>query len=190
MRATRSGYMFIGWWTATSGGSQIYDASGRFKPNSRCWTADGVWKHEGNAALYARWLPLTLGGNTEWSLMSDGSWESGRISNGQTSWLQTTVEGAGTLMFHWMVASAYGSDLDPVSWSIIGGSSNMEFDWMLDGVQQAKIGVTAYNWDVVSLRIEGAGTHTIKWRYSRGSRGRDGNDNGRLRNVYWSGSVK
>ena len=55
MRATRSGYTFQGWWTATSGGSMQYDANGKFVGNSTCWTSDGKWQHHGNAALYARW---------------------------------------------------------------------------------------------------------------------------------------
>jgi hypothetical protein len=63
MRATRIGYAFQGWWTATSGGSMQYDANGRYIGGGRCWTADGKWQHHGNAALYARWAadePHTL----------------------------------------------------------------------------------------------------------------------------------
>ena len=205
MRATRSGYMFIGWWTAPSGGSQIYDASGRFKPNSRCWTADGVWKHEGNAALYARWLPLAFGGAAEWSMKSDGSWKSGAIASGQISWLQTTVKGAGTMTFHWKVASkvvsSYGDDLDDVSGSLIYGNSSyatLRLSLMLDGVQQASIDITANNWGVMSLPINGAGTHTVQWIFYRELSLRDrhfwdsveNDDYGQLRNVYWSGSVQ
>ena len=55
MRAVKSGYEFIGWWTASSGGSQIYDANGRYVPNSRCRTSSGTWRHQSNATLYARW---------------------------------------------------------------------------------------------------------------------------------------
>ena len=204
MRATRSGYMFIGWWTATSGGSQIYDASGRYKPNSRCWTADGVWKHEGNATLYARWLPLTFGGAAEWSMKSDGSWKSGAIASGQTSWLRTTVKGAGTMTFHWKVASkamsSYGDDLDEVSRSVIYGNSGVTLclSLMLDGIQQASIDVTAHNWGVMSLPIDGAGTHTVQWIFYRKVSTSDrhlldsaeNDDYGQLRNVYWSGSVQ
>ena len=55
MKATNGSKPFLGWWTAVTGGSQIYDANGKFIPNSTCWTADGKWKHHGNATLYARW---------------------------------------------------------------------------------------------------------------------------------------
>ena len=55
MRATKSGSVFQGWWTAVSGGSQQYDANGKFIGGSTCWDASGKWKHHGNAMLYARW---------------------------------------------------------------------------------------------------------------------------------------
>jgi hypothetical protein len=180
MRATRSGYMFIGWWTAKSGGSQIYDASGRYKPNSRCWTANGTWKHQGNAALYARWLPITLGGNKNWTLLADGSWKSGAITNSQDSWIQTTVKGAGTLTFHWKVSCESG-----------GGRYEWDYlEWLVDGVRQKKIDGTLGAWSAVSLKIDGAGTHTIQWRYRKDGSKSEGKDCGWIRNVYWSGSVQ
>ena len=55
MRATKSGAIFKGWWTAKTGGSMQYDTNGKFVPNSTCWGSDGKWKHHGNAMLYARW---------------------------------------------------------------------------------------------------------------------------------------
>ena len=181
MRATRNGYMFIGWWTATSGGSQIYDASGRYKPNSRCWTADGLWKHEGNAALYARWLPITLGGNANWTLQGDGAWKSGTIGNSQSTWLQTVVNGAGTVTFHWKASCEWNDSYD---WDLL--------EWTVDGIRQGKIGerTASGTWKAVSLRIDGSGTHTIRWNYRKDGSNYDGSDCGWIRNVYWSGSVQ
>jgi hypothetical protein len=179
MRATRNGYMFMGWWTAASGGSQIYDASGRFKPNSRCWTSNGRWQHSGNAALYARWLPITRGGSANWTLLADGSWKSGAITHNQDSWVRTTVRGEGTLTFHWKV-SCEGSDR--TEWDYL--------EWLVDGVRQAKIAGTSGGWAAVSLRIYGTGTHTVQWRYCKDNIASDGSDCGWIRNVWWSGSVQ
>jgi hypothetical protein len=186
MRATRSGYMFIGWWTATTGGSQIYDASGRYKPNSRCWTSDGLWQHRSNAMLYARWLPITMGGSANWALQTDGSWRSGAVSDEQASSLQVTVSGPGTVTFHWNV-SCEGR---PV---IRKRGRNQYGDylcWLVDGVQQAKISGVSGGWAVVSLRIEGTGSHVIKWLYRKDSSLSEGSDCGWIRNVYWSGSAQ
>lgn len=61
MRAARgTGYAFNGFWTAASGGSQIYDANGKYVPNSLCWSSSGTWKHTGNAMLYAQWHTHTV----------------------------------------------------------------------------------------------------------------------------------
>ena len=179
MRATRSGYMFMGWWTATSGGSQIYDASGRYKPNSRCWTSDGRWQHYGNAVLYARWLPITLDGNAIWSLLADGSWISGMITHNQYTTLKTSVKGAGTLTFHWKV-SCEGADTR--EWDYL--------EWLVDDVRQGKIGGVHEGWTAVSLKIDGTGTHTIQWRYRKDGEYSEGKDCGWIRNVWWSGSVQ
>ena len=179
MRATRGGYMFMGWWTADSGGSQIYDASGRYKPDSRCWTSDGLWQHYGSAALYARWLPITLDGNADWVLQADGSWISGMITHGQYTTLQTAVNGSGTLTFHWKV-SCEGDD--EREWDYL--------EWLVDDVRQGKIGGVHEGWSVVSLKIDGTGTHTIQWRYCKDSNDSAGKDCGWIRNVWWSGSVQ
>ena len=57
MRATKDdGSPFLGWWTAApTGGSQIFDANGKYVPNCICWDANGKWKHLSNAMLYAHW---------------------------------------------------------------------------------------------------------------------------------------
>ena len=179
MRAIRTGYMFIGWWTATSGGSQIYDASGRYKPNSRCWTAGGTWQHAGNAALYARWLPVTTGGEAKWMLQGDGSWKSGAITHDEESWIQTTVNGSGTLTFHWKASCEGTADYE---WDYL--------EWLVDGERKGKIAGTPGAWTAVSFQVNGAGTHTIGWCYSKDSSDTEGEDCGWIRNVYWSGSVK
>ena len=55
---TRNQYVFTGWYTAESGGTQVYNASGQnvYAPNY--WTAaysNGTWKYPEDITLYAQW---------------------------------------------------------------------------------------------------------------------------------------
>ena len=53
--AVKSGYTFGGWWTSSTGGEQVYDASGRAVPNSRFWNSSGQWQYDDNVMVYAHW---------------------------------------------------------------------------------------------------------------------------------------
>ena len=60
--ASKSSYVFLGWYTAASGGSQVFNASGQNVNNSTYWTAaysNGTWKYTGNVTLYAHWANRT-----------------------------------------------------------------------------------------------------------------------------------
>ena len=55
---TRTDYRFDGWYTAATGGTQVYNASGQNVSASSYWTAaysSGKWKYDGNVTLYAHW---------------------------------------------------------------------------------------------------------------------------------------
>lgn len=54
---TRSGYKFKGWYTAASGGTQVYNASGNYVAGSY-WHSSGYWNYNGNLTVYAQWTPL------------------------------------------------------------------------------------------------------------------------------------
>ena len=57
-KATKTGYSFLGWYTSKTGGTQVYDSTGKNTNASSYWTATystGTWKHDGNVTLYARW---------------------------------------------------------------------------------------------------------------------------------------
>ena len=58
VKASRTGYAFAGWYTAVSGGEQVYDANGQAVKGTY-WTESrangGTWKHEGDLTLYAHW---------------------------------------------------------------------------------------------------------------------------------------
>ena len=66
----RAGYSFLGWYTAASGGKQIYNAEGKCVNDGTYWSGS-VWKYAGNVTLYAHWQAdtvyvesITLSGNS------------------------------------------------------------------------------------------------------------------------------
>ena len=81
---TRTNYQFNGWYTAESGGTQVYNASGQNVNASSYWTAgysSGTWKYDGNVTLYAQW---TLTGCTAAEVSyspADSSWNPGSVKN-------------------------------------------------------------------------------------------------------------
>lgn len=50
-----AGWTFNGWYTASSGGTQVYDASGKYNSSATSYWSDGKWHHDGNVTLYAHW---------------------------------------------------------------------------------------------------------------------------------------
>lgn len=55
---TRSGYKFLGWYTATSGGTQIYTATGVSTNNGTYWSSSGVWNSTSAQTIYAQWQKI------------------------------------------------------------------------------------------------------------------------------------
>ena len=51
----RTGYAFLGWYTAASGGVRVYDENGKYVQGSY-WTADGKWIYDGSLNVYAHWI--------------------------------------------------------------------------------------------------------------------------------------
>ncbi|MCX6878583.1 MAG: hypothetical protein NTW21_32930 [Verrucomicrobia bacterium] len=113
-------------------------------------------------------IPLATALDTTLALTTGGSaWEgqaatvlshdgidlgaSGAVSNGQESWMEATVNGAGTLSFFWK-ASCY---------------DNYDFlRFSVDGEEIAALtGETA--WQAMS-RTLGGGTHTVRWTFQKG----------------------
>lgn len=56
---TRYGYTFKGWYTATSGGEQVYDSSGYAIAGGTYWDSTPKWKYYGNLTVYAQWSVIT-----------------------------------------------------------------------------------------------------------------------------------
>ena len=59
--ATRSSYTFDGYWTAATGGEQVYDSSGKAVTGTGYWVSSEsneaylLWKYTNNVTLYAHW---------------------------------------------------------------------------------------------------------------------------------------
>lgn len=66
---TRAGHTFLGWYTAKSGGVQVYDNVGIYKSGTY-WTSDGKWKGTADLQLYAQW---SVNSYTITWLQDDGS---------------------------------------------------------------------------------------------------------------------
>ena len=126
-------------------------------------------------------LSFTTGGDTAWfgqhATTHDGSdaAQSGSITHGQSSWMETTVSGPGTISFWWNVSSE-GSDYDYLEFSV-------------DGVRKGKIGGTTAGWASVSFVIEGQDSHVLRWNYKKDASLSSGNDCGWVDQVVWTPSA-
>jgi uncharacterized repeat protein (TIGR02543 family) len=120
----------------------------------------------------------TCGGNANWFLQSDVSQDgvdaaqSGLISHGQSTWIETTVTGPTTLSFYWKVSSE--SHLD-------------RLEFYIDGDLEATISGEV-DWRQTWYSI-GSGTHIVKWVYSKDISINQGNDTGWVDQVEISGNI-
>ncbi len=168
----KDGQVFVGWYTAKSGGTQVVASS--TVPSAA-------------TTYYARWTPrLGLAAASEWPYaFTTDSWcgqgavshdgndalRSGIIYDGQNSYLQTKVTGAGTLTFWWKVSSESGNDA---------------LRFLVDGVQKQVISGEK-DWAKVTLSITGSGEHRLKWNYVKNGSVTKGEDFGWLDQITWTG---
>lgn len=74
---TRAGYTFKGWYTAQTGGTQVYDSNGKATKEGTYFNSSNKWSYLGNKTLYAQWTPNT------YTLTIDPN--GGRIYNGDST---------------------------------------------------------------------------------------------------------
>lgn len=122
-------------------------------------------------------LSFTTGGHSDWEVNTlygyygGDSARNGSVDDEEESWLQTTVEGEGTVTFWWKVYSE-------------------EYDYMefyIDSVRQDRISGDV-DWEQKQYNISGSGSHTLKWRYIKDSSEEAGDDRGSVDYLQWSGS--
>ena len=105
---------------------------------------------------------VTTGGDVDWTVDTETSYDgkSAAVCAGvepeEASWMQTTVEGAGTLSFRWRVICEDDPDND--AWDFL----MLE----VDGLDVAHVdGVSG--WQQYTVKVKGEGTHTIRWTFCR-----------------------
>ena len=185
--ATREGYKFLGWFTAVSGGIQV--------TANTIVTADVTWFAVWERDPHGEWavaeylnctnLTFTLGGDTplwygEKVTRADkvGMMRSGAIADSQTNWIETVVSGAGQISFWWKANGEY----EVSKKGVITRYDYAEFT--VDGVFVEEIGDES-DWMYVTIPVEGAGSHVLRWMYHKDESGSDGDDCAWLSEVTW-----
>ena len=178
--ATRSGYTFNGWYTGAGGtGSQVT-------------TTTLVPYVTTGHTLYAKWAELqmtledaldgatltwTTGGDAVWFPQTSTTWDwadaaqSGVLTHGQTSWVETVVSGPGIIGYMWCASSEAGKD---------------KLSLFYDGyAQQGALSGTTNGWTCQGWLLP-FGTHTLRWAYIKDGEGSSGTDCGWLDCVSWT----
>ncbi|MCP4258760.1 MAG: hypothetical protein GY774_14850 [Planctomycetes bacterium] len=120
-------------------------------------------------------LTFTTGGDADWYSQTAVSYhdgdaaKSGSITDDQASWLQTLVNGAGTVSFFWKVSSEENYDL---------------LEFYVDGTRQDHIS-GAKDWHQTTYDITGSASHTLEWRYFKEGSMSSGDDCGWVDKVEW-----
>jgi hypothetical protein len=131
-------------------------------------------------AVDANSLSWTTGGDANWfrqtATMHDGvdAACSGDIGDSQQSWVETTVTGPGTLYFWWRVSSESACDY---------------LKFLYDGYEQTGIISGESGWQQPSWNIP-AGTHSVRWVYTKDGSVSSGSDCGWLDQVVWSPTLQ
>ncbi|MGZ5567791.1 MAG: M12 family metallo-peptidase [Limisphaerales bacterium] len=116
-------------------------------------------------ALDATTINWTTGGDNQWfwqpGTTHDGidAAQSGKIVDGQTTWMQSTVTGPARLTFWWKCDSEAGADL---------------LIFSIDDVDQNQISGAA-DWSQQTFFIP-SGSHSVRWRYTKDAGGSSGQD--------------
>lgn len=130
-----------------------------------------------NSALDCTDLTFTMDGDAEWFEQSDEvksgktALRSGDVSDGQSTWLETTVSGSGMISFWWKVSSENGCDILSVE---------------VDGNQKDNIGGTGGDWTFKTVPVVDAGEHVVCWTYAKDGSVTAGQDCGWLDSVSWT----
>ena len=124
---------------------------------------------------------FSIGGDATWfrdrtvTHDSDTAMRSGAIGDGQTSWIETSVSGTGTLTFWWKASSeAYkGSIYDYARFTVDGDAAVPDIGGEID-------------WRCETVTITGNGVHTLRWAYVKDSQDKNGSDCAWLDEVTWT----
>ena len=155
-------YVFRGW----SDGETTYQAGATYVFGSVDVTLTAVWELKVwtfAEAADATILSFTTGGDVNWAVDTSVGYtngvsvKSGAISNGESTWIETKVNGAGTLTFRWKVMGGQYRN-NPFAYAkVVVDDTEIASEYLTDG------------WEEVSIAIEGNKEHAIRWTYLRTS---------------------
>jgi hypothetical protein len=120
-------------------------------------------------------LSFTTGGSANWFGQTTTSYydgdaaQSGDISDGEDSWIQTTVSGTVTVKFYWKVSSEEDFDF---------------LEFYIDGSLQDRISGSV-DWQQKMYTISTPGLHVLEWRYVKDGSNGSGSDCGWLDKMEW-----
>jgi len=132
-------------------------------------------------AVDAPALGFVSGGHAPWFVQADEvhagthAVRSGAITNRETTWMETTVSGAGTLRFWWKVSCEDDELLD--DWDYLGVT--------VDGAERGRIDGES-EWAEVVMPLADAGPHTVRWTYVKDRVISEGRDCAWLDAVVWT----
>ena len=131
-------------------------------------------------ALDAPGLEFTTGGDAGWTAQGEtahgggSALKSGAIGDGQVSWVETSVDGAGEVSFWWKASSEHYRQyaIDYAMFSV-------------DGQERLRIG-GEQDWTNATVQVEGLGTHVLRWSYVKDNEMSGGSDCAWLDEVTWT----
>ncbi len=174
---TRTGYRFDGWFTMRNGGVRV-DANTVVSEELSVLYAHWL-KEEPLADVLDTTLSVTTGGSAIWfgqtTVSHDGTGAacSGRLSYGQSNWMEMSVTGAGRIRFLWAI--------DGYTYSSATYSDSLTF--MTNGIEAARI-VGQHDWTNCTFTV-GSGTHKFRWLYSKNGFSSVGADCAWVDGVVW-----
>jgi len=131
------------------------------------------------AAACETTAPFTTGGAAEWFAQTDDyttDWDavqSGDIDDDETTWIEMTVEGSGTVTFDYKLSAESGDSFSfYIDESYTFGRSGSK-SWSESG----------------PWTVSGSGTHTLRWQFSKDDSGSSGSDCAWVDNIRWTGDV-
>lgn len=121
---------------------------------------DLLWTSGGHSNWYGQRFDYHYGGSSA---------QSGAVTHNQQTWLETFVNGPGTITFHWKVSSEFYFDY---------------LSFYLNGSLQQRISGEV-GWHVVSFKVP-SGFNTMRWVYSKDGSVDRGADAGWVDRVVWN----
>ena len=155
-------YVFRGW----SDGETTYQAGSNYVFGLDNVTLTAVWELKVwtlAEAADAEGLVLTTGGDADWTIDGTSGYtnamsvKSGVVVSGQESWIETKINGSGTLTFRWKVMGGQYRNTPFAYAKVVVDDTEVASEYLTDG------------WEEVVYEITGNKEHTIRWTYLRTS---------------------